>query len=523
MQKMKSTYLWVLIAIVVCSSCKKTIDLYPVSNLNTGTYYSTLDEVRAGLAGAYKGLQAPLTNEWALTELRSDNSKQGQPGSTSTTNIELNQLDMFQIPTFSSRVLSYWLDSYSNIRNANIIIEKLGVKYDQAAAANTLSPINIPLTEADRKQLAGEALFIRAHHYFNLVRLFGGVFLLHTSVSPEEAKTLDRASVDEVYKLIIADLRTAADVMNTLKYNQVNATDRGRATSWAAKTLLGKVYLTLNRKSEALTLLNDVRMNSGHSLVTAAGSAGNAYANVFSQGNEVNEEIIFTVRFKGGGVGLGSTFPNLFAPLNSGTAVFPGNGQGLNHPTADLDSSIQTTDTRKATNIARWVSGTSVRPYTRKYTTTVAGDSESDWPILRFADVLLMIAEAEGNTGNSISMINLVRQRAGVPQINAAGITSRKLLEDTLANERRVEFAFENHRWFDLLRYNATMQTIKAEDVMKAHFAKEHPVHYALYPAPAPTIEELQARVTRERVLLPIPQREIDTNPRLQSQQNPGY
>jgi hypothetical protein len=516
--------IYMSVACLFLSGCNKIIDLYPESNLNSATFYSNITEVRAGLTGVYNGLQAPLNWEWMMTELRSDNAKQGVPNSSSVTNRELNELDMFFLNSSHPRVYDYWLATYNNIRNANIIIEKLGVVYDPASGTTTFSSINIPIQDADRKQLAGEALFIRAYHYYNLVRLFGGVFLLHTTISPADARKMNRSSAEDIYKLIQADLRTATESMNTLRFNQVPPAEIGKATGWAAKTLLAKVYLSLNKKAEAINLLNDVRLNSGHSLVTTAGSAGSAYANVFSTANEVNSEIIFTIRYKSGGLGLGSPFANRFAPLNTGSAVVVGDGQGLNYPTADLDSTVRTTDARKNMVVARHVSGASTKLYTRKYiTTTISNDGENDWHVLRFADVLLMLAEAQGNSSTSIDYINQVRTRAGVTPINATGINSVKLFEDTLSTERRIEFAFENHRWFDLLRYNTTMTTVTAEGTMKSHFAKEYPVHYIDYPLPRLTLEELQALVTKDKLLLPIPQREIDTNTILKITQNPGY
>lgn len=531
---MKSLLLSIAVAAVLLSGCKKVIDLYPVSNLNTGTYYSNLAELKGGVTGCYNGLQAPLNYEWMLTEVRSDNAKQGVTSSSSASNRELNELDMFYLNSSHAQVYNYWLATYNNIRNANIVLEKLGVTYDAASGTTTLNNITIPIADADRKQLAGEALFIRAYHYFNLVRLFGGVFLVHKTLAPDDAKKMNRVSTDETYKLIQADLRAAADNMNTLKYSQIPATtDLGKATGWAAKTLLAKVYLTLNKKAEAIALLNDVKNNSGYALITTAGTAGSAYANVFSAGNEVNSEIIFAIRFKAGGLGLGSPFANRFAPLNSGAAIVPGDGQGLNYPTADLDSSIKATDARKNIDVARFVSGATTKLYTRKFfpnpnptvnpQSLTSNDAESDWIVLRYADVLLMLAEAQGNSSASIDLINLVRTRSGVPVITAAGITSTKLFEDTLSSERRIEFAFENHRWFDLLRYNTTMTTITAEATMKAHFAKEFPVHYKDYPSPALTLDQLQALVTKDKLLLPIPQREIDTNTQLAIPQNAGY
>jgi starch-binding outer membrane protein, SusD/RagB family len=500
------------------SSCKKVIDLYPVSNLNTGTYYTNAEEVKTGLNGCYNGLQKPIYREWQFTELRSDNARMGLPQSTNQFNRDLSDLDIFIPATTHDAIYQYWLDTYNNIRNANIVLQRLGVTYDAATGVNTLNPITIKVTEAERKQFAGEAMFIRAYHYFNLVRLYGGVFLVHTPISANEAKSINRSSVAAMYKFIEADLTAAAANLSALKFNQIAAADQGRATSWAAKALLAKVYLTLNKKTEAAAQLQDVITNSGYSLQSS-------YANVFSSANELNNEILFTIRFKAGGFGLGSSFGNDFGPLNSGSAVINGSGLGWNTPTTDIDSFYTATDARKAVNIAKYLPGAGERIYTRKYLNPVVitNDGEADWPVLRYADVLLMMAEAQGNTGTAVGFINQTRVRAGLTAFPAAPMASVAMFEQELSAERKKELAFENHRWFDLLRYNTTLTTITAEQTIKNHFAYEYQAHYRLYLAPTPTLAQLQAGVTAQRLLLPIPQREIDTNTQLAIAQNPGY
>jgi hypothetical protein len=289
----------------------------------------------------------------------------------------------------------------------------------------------------------------------------------------------------------------------------------GRVNSWTAKALLAKVYLTLNRKADAIPLLQDVITNSGYSLQAS-------YANVFSITAEMNSEILFAVRYKAGGLGIGSPFGNLFAPLNSGSAVVNGDGSGYCYPAVELSNQYVTADLRKAVNIATYGSGTSARLYPKKHinTQTVVRDGETDWPLLRYADVLLMLAEAQGNTSNSVALINQVRTRAGLPN---ATITNDAQFEAALALERKLEFAFENQRWFDMLRYNTTLTTIKAEQTLKDHFALMYPLHYTSYPSPKLTLAELQAKVTPEKMLLPIPQREIDNNTQIVIPQNPGY
>jgi starch-binding outer membrane protein, SusD/RagB family len=514
---MKRIYSITILFALIITGCNKVIDLAPQSNLNTATYYSTFDEINNALTGCYNGLQAPMNQEWMLTDLRTDVSRQGVAASSAAANVELNELDMFTVNPPHAQVYNYWSNSYYNIRNTNIVLQNLGVTYNATNGANSFGDITVSINATDRKRLVGEALFLRAYHYFNLVRLFGGVFTITEPISAEVAKTINRSSVDDVYKLIIADLKMASDSMATTRYS-ATATTLGRATGWSAKTLLAKVYLTQNRKAEAITVLNDVIANSGHALQSS-------YANVFATTNEANSEIIFGVRYKAGGLGLGSPFANSFAALNSGAAVVNGDGRGLNTPTTEIDTAHIATDGRRATNIAIFGTGATARIYVRKYISTVvvAGDAENDWPVLRYADVLLMLAEAQGYNANSIALINQIRTRAALPALTLVNTPTVADFEAALSNERRLEFAFENHRMFDLIRFNTTTTSIRAINVIRANFAREYARHYSQTFPPVPTLAQLQANVTEQKLLLPIPQREIDTNTRLTIAQNPGY
>jgi len=498
-------------------SCSDVIDLYPTSNLNTGTYYSTVDEIQAGLTGCYNGLQRSINSEWQFTELRSDNSKMGLAASTNSFNRDLSDLDMFLPAPTHQAIYTYWLNTYNNIRSANIVLDRLGADYSPSSGTINLSPITVPMADSIRRQMMGEALFIRAYHYFNLVRLYGGVFQITEPISAAEAKQINRSTVEDNYKLIIADLTSAASYLQATSFSKISAANKGKATTWAAKTLLAKVYLTQNRKSDAITLLQDVISNSGHSLQSS-------YANVFTTSNELNSEIIFAVRFKAGGLGLGNTWGNDFAALNSGSAIINGSGLGWNSPTFELDTAFLATDSRKAVCIATFGTGTAATLYVKKFLSPVVltGDGEADVPVLRYSDVLLMMAEAQGFTPASITLINQVRTRTTLGNLPSS-VNSIASFEQALANERRFEFAFENHRWFDLLRYSTTMPSIKIQDVIKASFAREYIRHYATYPAPILTLAQLSANLTTDKLLLPIPQRELDTNPSLGIQQNPGY
>jgi starch-binding outer membrane protein, SusD/RagB family len=256
--------------------------------------------------------------------------------------------------------------------------------------------------------------------------------------------------------------------------------------------------------------------NSGYALQSS-------YGNVFAITNEMNSEIMFTVRHKAGNLGLGSTFGNDFAPLGSGSAVINGSGLGWNYPTNDIDTAMGITisDPRKATSIGVYTSSRVL--YVKKFLTPVVttNDGESDWPILRYADIILMLAEAQGFSPASITLINQVRTRAGLAVLPAS-VNTVAAFELALSNERRFEFLFENQRFFDLVRFNTTMSTITAEQVIKDHITKEFARHYAQY-NPVVPLNTLLANVVPNKLLLPIPQREIDTNTQLTIAQNSGY
>lgn len=512
-------------------SCNKIIDVDPISNVGADAFYKDYKEVSTALTGCYNGLQGPLYNEWMFTDLRSDNSLQGVPNSSSIDNIELNDLDMFALNASHDKVYDYWLATYKNIRAINYVLRSLGVTYNNGQ--DNIGNSTAQLNEDQKKQLTGEALILRAYHYFNLVRLFGGVFLLSEPQDPQTSKKVGRSSVDDMYKFIMADLTTAQDILPITVYTQIAATDVGHVNIWSAKALLAKVYLTLGRKSDALPLLNDIINGSGYGLLAS-------YADVFSTTNEMNKEIIFAVRYKAGGFNLGSPFANLFAPISSGNNVVNGDGNGYNFPTTSIQVAYKTpaqatgVDIRKAATIANY---TAVKPYVKKFTSTVAVryDAENDFPVIRFSDVLLMKAEAvgfDGPAGVSMGLINQVRQRAGAidytggndstvfykyPASGTFSITADSSFKKVLLDERRLEFAFENQRFFDMQRIGDAVK------MMQQHFIAEYPLFYSKITNPSIPLQTILDHLTKDRLLLPIPQREIDTNNEIKIQQNPGY
>lgn len=536
MKKIKYILLVVVFAFTI-TSCEKIIEIEPISNVKLDDFYRNYTEANVALTGCYSGMQAPLYNEWMFTELRGDNVKQGLATSSSAPNLELNELDMFVLNSAHPQVYTYWLANYKNIRAINVLLKSLGATYDNGQI--TINEGSAVVTPEQKNQLIGEALFLRSYHYFKLVRLFGGVPIITDPVDPDKSKQINRSTVAECYQLITTDLIKAKELLANKTYSAIPSADLGRANAWAAKALLAKVYLTLNRNLEALPLLNDVIDNSGYGLLSS-------YADVFSINNEMNKEIIFAVRYKAGGLGIGSPFANLFAPSSSGNAVVNNDGNGYNFPTESIQGKTTPvtgyvtpttgfSDARKAVNIATF---NSVRPYCRKFTSPVINryDAENDFPVLRFADVLLMKAEAigfDGPSGTSIALINEVRERSGAgnfiggslsftaafykyPATGSGSINDAGAFKTALFKERRLELAFENQRFFDLLR------TGDAANLIKAYIAEEYQIHYRNY-RPLLSLAFIQSNITTDKLLLPIPQREIDTNDQVVIAQNPGY
>ncbi len=493
---MKQLYSFLFcIAALSLVSCEKMLESDPQSYLPADkvTNAATINNT---VLGCYSGMQAPLDYEWMLIDLRSDDALQGQPNSSTVQNYAYNDLDMFRPSPSLEQIYDYWKACYHNISNANNVIQNV----------NKLDPT------ATLLQYKGEALFIRSYHYFNLVRLFGPIFLVTETIQPSEAKKLNRQPVDLVYAQLVADLEYAIENLPAT----YPAADLGRATKWAAQALLAKVYLSwagtsTNYLVEADQLLDELQQ------APATGSIGleSDYAKIFDIKNEMNKEIVFAIRFKTGGYGLGSKFANMFAPLNS--QMTAGGCQGLNNPSMSIYSAYKASGdtTRQQVSMGHYDKTNIDSMYVKKFfsVATLGNDAENDWPVLRYADVLLMSAEVKARLGNvsaGLSRLNTVRTRAKLPSLT---ISSLAEFMEAIQLERRLEFAFENQRFFDLVRWGI------AGDVLTNDIYNVDWTHYSRFPqAIAP-----RNPVDQWRLLLPIPQHEIDTNNETKIPQNYGY
>ncbi|QHI35662.1 hypothetical protein IMCC3317_10080 [Kordia antarctica] len=465
-----------LVLLVTVFSCEKDYLSPELESLvNAETYYANEAQLETALINMYDGIQGvnstssndyhSLQVEFYLTEMRSDNTR------TKSSEGEAAQFESYNITTTNGIVADYYRSFYNVIFRANIVLDNIAV-----------------VSEANRPKFEAEAKFVRAYAYFNLVRLYGDIPLVDRVIGINDTDiSFTRVATNDIYALIVADLQTAvAGLDNTYKT---------RASKAAAQGLLAKVYLTQGTNYlEAQTLCEAV-MNSGFALEPN-------FKDVFY--DELNNEIIF-------GIGY---FPDTADSQNFSAEWLNAVGRtsGVNYTTADVRTALDAiggdrtmfsyrVDTEQPTqfqvvkylpdgDVSLGINPTSSDP-------TKAGN---DWIVLRYSDVLLMHVEAIMAGGNETSVqaardsFNEVRARANMPLVNAPdAITKQELLD-----ERRVELAFENHRLFDLIRFN------EAQNVLST-FSTVNGYNY-----------------TATDLLLPIPQREINLSNGLLTQ-NPGY
>lgn len=468
--------------LIAVSGCNKSfIERSDPTRVNTADYINNQSSLDGAVTATYGTLQ-PIYNGGAagfqlFGEVASDNS------TTQTGGIGAHVLDRFIFDPSFSAFSQFWNLSYKSIAQANIVISRApGIAMDQVL----------------QKRYIAEARFIRALGYFNLVRIFGDVPLVTAEIKDyKDAYNFGRTPVNEVYSQVIQDLQAAA---TDLPANYTGA-DIGRTTSGAAKALLGKVYLTRNKYPEAAAILTEVINSGAYSLLAD-------YNSVFSTTNEMNNEIIFAVRYMRGGLGLGSGFGGAMIPANSGTDILKtgATNGSYNAEMPDLANAFSSQDKRKSISVGYYAAGQPTSYYSSKFIdqqTTTPVDAENDWIVLRYADVLLMQAEALNElnrTGEAVTLINQVRQRAGLADTTGLDQPGFRL---AVENERRLELSMEGHRWFDLVR------TGRALTVMNNHFTANAVFYGATY-----TLKPYQ-------LLFPIPLSEIQTNPKLT--QNQGY
>lgn len=466
------------------SSCSDFLEQNPQTDLSENDFYKTADDILSAVNGAYSSLQeGDIYGNWyVFGEIPSDNTRNQLSGSVTTQ----NEFDQFYIDTQNSMIANFWKAAYKVINRTNTILGRI-------------DGIEINTELANRYKL--ECKFIRALMYFNLVRVYGDAPLVLKEISISESYDILREPKENVYNQIIADLKEAQD----LPVSYSTAED-GRATQGAAKALLANVYMTLHKYAEAETILAEIINSGRYSLLENTPGSLNidGYKNVFSPVNHNSKEGIFEIQFLKGGYGEGSNYANNFAPENSGTNVVAVGGTGGNNiPEMDIYNAYEEGDLRRDFSMSlgyydnrknnEWVESRYVCkfmdvPYQNN-------DASNNYPVIRYADVILMYAEAlnqNGKTAEACKYLNMTRRRGfGYQTTETSPVdlqtTDKAQFALMVEQERRVELAFENHRWFDLIR------TGRAVEVMRSKGFS----------------------LNETNLICPIPQKQIDVNPKL--------
>lgn len=490
---MKIKIITISLLIFSISSCKKSfLDLPSHTTLSTPIFFKTQADFVQAINGAYAPLRTLYTTSaWAMGEMHSDNARYTLNPNFRATPDQEHIADFISDPTNVLATTAY-TSNYLVIARANQVLSPIdGVTFDATVKNN----------------IKGQAYFLRALCYFNLVQYFGRVPLHLKPAGSLGETSLAPSSIDSVYSQIIADATQAASLLL-----DKSAQEPGRATSGAAQTLLANVYIVQKKWSDAETLLKAVVTSGKYSLLSD-------YAAVFDPANKNNSESVFEVQYQEGTGGFASNFIYTFLPLMSGANVSALTGaageqaltaESYNTPSPDIIAAYEPGDKRKDASIGYALGANGVTyPFIKKYLHphTFPGASNDNWPVYRYSEVLLMLAEAlneQNKSGEALTYLNQVRTRAGLGNSTASGQAN---IRDAIANERRVELAFENKRWPDLVR------TGKATTVISAYGAriKANPQNYYF---PAGYVPVPSAFGTID-LLFPYPASETALNPLL--------
>lgn len=458
-RKKLTTHFALLVAMICLSGCgEQFLDIQPESVADVEDVYQSQKDFEQALIGVYNELQSEGQYGeafQALIETRADNLKETTAGFQDGI---FFQIDRFLVRADNPVLDDAWNSIYKAIYRANLILEKLP---------------DAGLTQEVAQAIAAEARALRALNYFNAVRIWGEIPLLTSTQSPDQAIEATRASLVQLYNLIEQDLQNAAQVLPA-NYPDENL---GRMTKYAATGLLAKVYLTQQKYQETADVLKPL-MDQGIYVLLPN------YEEVFNISNELNPEILFAVRYK-----------RLVAEVNmffsrAGNALTVSDSLAALYGPGD-----QRADLNQMTTVGSYL-------LPAKFSSGGASDRKTglDYPLLRYADVLLMYAEArnelsyQGN-GPAMNALNQVRTRAGMAPYTQERLPSQEAFRQAVWLERRLELAFEMHRWFDLVRTNQAQTAMQADNL---------------------SIDDYQLRY-------PIPQSEIDRIQNPGFVQNPGY
>lgn len=460
-----------LLTSIVCNSCDNFLTPDPASFTSTDNFYKKPGDFELALNGVYNRMraQAGISNEafMTMTEIRFDAINRqynvSLPGDAMV-------FEEWHLITSNPFLQNQWSGIYNTIAQANMIL-------------NRIEDVNFE-NESQKDQISGEAKFLRALSYWYAVQFWGDVPLVINEIrTPSEAAPEEgRSPVSEVYNQIITDLQEAIEELPS------NAADPGRASEGAAKLLLGKTYLLTEDYPNAIEMLESVESDYGYMLLQE-------YIDIWDPENTNNSESIFELQF--GADIAGQPQSNLIAkilPWSSRGEIVTNqvNPEGWYHPSLDLLEMFEDTTTSRFKASIDWYvePGNAEYPDVAFYGDSIGIINKFFWPdhindegeqagndiLFRYSDALLSLAEAywredsSGNRGTIESLLNRVRNRAGLPNIDFSNVHMSQLLEDTylendnigraIFNERAVELFAEGHRYFDLKRFDVANQVM---------------------------------------------------------------
>lgn len=452
MKYLNKGFVWVALILIssVQFGCKDFLQVDPPYTQDAENFFQTPEDFDRALIGAYDLLQSSFLSVW-IGEIASDNTIAGGESVTDTEG--LHQIDLMTHGGVNNELRSVFRWNYAGITRANYIMENQD---------------NIDF--AGKEMILAEARFLRAFYYFELVKFFGDVpLVVDRRLGVQEATEIPRTPVSEVYAQIEADLIAAAAVLDPI------SAEKGRATKGAALSLLGKAYLYQDKFGQAATTFEEVITGGYYSLIPD-------YNNLFTVANENNSETVFDVEYsglEGGSYGClvcleGNAGPG-FQGIRQYDGPVYGDGNSYNLPTQNLYDAFDANDPRRDATVLDIDAFIAAQPnpddityaigagghtgyYNNKYIKRQGeiGLPDNDltspvnYRVIRYADVLLMAAEANyqnGTAGLAEMYVNEVRTRVGMPSISLSSV-------EDIWNERRLELACEGHRFFDLVRTN---------------------------------------------------------------------
>lgn len=487
-----------LIAVGTIVSCTDDfLQLPPEDSLSQTIFFETQSDFEQAINATYAPLRnlhevgaANFQGAWGMAELTSDNTYyKYNPNYRAVQDGE--SIADFYVNDGNGTIANKYTNNYLIIARANQILASIDeIEFED----NTM-----------KDNIKGQAYFLRALSYFDLVQFFGSVPLHLVPVTGREDAALPLTPADGIYEQILGDVGEAINLL-PLKSDQ----EAGRATRGSAQMLLTNVYMVQENWSGAETVLIDLIGSDEYDLL-------GDYESVFDQNNKNSVESIFEVQFLEGTEGFASSFQYAWLPMPldadqvaeiSGVGLSQAaNQEGFNIPTPDLLESYEDGDLRKTVSVdSIEVEGTFF-PYIDKFwqphsTPQITG---ANWPVYRFSEALLFMAEAvneQGRPGDAEPFLNEVRDRAGLDLLNGL---SQAEMRQAIMDERRVELAFENKRWLDLVR------TGSAETVMSAFGdrVKANPQDYYFPEGFAPPAAAFNNIYT----LFPLPAGEALLNP----------